>query len=64
MSDKEYLTKRRLDLIAGIASKVRQDAYVAFQKTGKQKYRRIDAPITSQAHRIIYEVVKSHVYVC
>ena len=48
MSDKEYLTKRRLDLIAGIASKVRQDAYVAFQKTGKQKYRRIDAPITSE----------------
>lgn len=48
MSDKEFLTKRRLDLVAGIASKVRQDAYAAFQKSGKQKYRRLDAPITSE----------------
>jgi hypothetical protein len=48
MSDKEFLTKRRLDLVAGMASKVRQDAYVAFQKTGNPKYRRINAPITSE----------------
>lgn len=48
MADKKLLTKRRFDLVAGIASKVRQDAYAAFQKAGKQKYRRVDAPITSE----------------
>lgn len=48
MADKEYLKQRRFDLVAGIASKVRQDAYAAYQKTGKQKYRRVDEPVTPE----------------
>ncbi|SHL68336.1 Primase C terminal 2 (PriCT-2) [Roseovarius marisflavi] len=48
MSDKEYLTERRLDLVTGIASKVRQDAYAAYQKTGKQKYRLVGEPVTPE----------------
>ncbi|KAJ56300.1 hypothetical protein ACMU_04970 [Actibacterium mucosum KCTC 23349] len=48
MADLKYLKQRRFDLVAGIASKIRQDAYAAFQKTGKQKYRRVDDLLTSE----------------
>lgn len=48
MTDKAYLRQRRFDLVAGIASKVRQDAYAAYQKTSKQKYRRVDEPVTPE----------------
>ncbi|WP_109465262.1 DUF5906 domain-containing protein [Albibacillus kandeliae] len=48
MADKEHLKQRRFDLVAGIASKVRQDAYAAYQKTGQQKYRRVDEPVTPE----------------
>ncbi len=48
MSDRDDLIQQRIKLVQGIASKVRHDCYVAFQKTRMPKYRRVDRPVTSE----------------
>lgn len=46
MFDRKTLIEKRRALVQGIVASARQDAYAAFQHTGKQKYRREDAPVT------------------
>lgn len=48
MSGREELIERRRALLTGIISKVRQDAFAAYQGNSKPKYTRQDAPITPQ----------------